>query len=186
MSTYLNEADSDSDGEKNATSKGPAREPLSEEQVNGILETTAALKAEGNAFFSKSEFEGALEKYTAAVSLLKESDLPKDGLILLNRSATYLALKRYVPALNDANQAIAIDPDNWKGHWRKGVALMSMSKRQFRTKQAIEAFESCRSCSTLPNNKKAEVAAELNKAKARMEQQDAETPPADLSNCAPS
>lgn len=70
--------------------------------------------------------------------------------------------------------AIAIDPDNWKGHWRKGVALMSMSKRQFRTKQAIEAFESCRSCSTLPSNKKAEVAAELNKAKARMEQQDAE------------
>ena len=108
MSTYLNEADSDSDGEKNATSKGPAREPLSEEQVNGILETTAALKAEGNAFFSKSEFEGALEKYTAAVSLLKESDLPKDGLILLNRSATYLALKRYVPALNDANQGTSL------------------------------------------------------------------------------
>ena len=106
MSTYLNEADSDSDGEKNTTSKESVREPLSEEQVNGILETTAALKAEGNAFFSKSEFEGALEKYTAAVSLLKESDLPKDGLILLNRSATYLALKRYVPALNDANQGM--------------------------------------------------------------------------------
>lgn len=103
MSTYLNEADSDSDDEKNVT-KGPAKEPMSEEQVNGILETAAALKAEGNSFFSKSEFEGALEKYTAAVSLLKESDLPKDGLILLNRSATYLALKRYVPALNDANQ----------------------------------------------------------------------------------
>ncbi len=49
-----------------------------------------------------------------------------------------------------------------------------MSKRQFRTKQAIEAFESCRSCTTLPSNKKAEVTAELNKAKARMEQQDAE------------
>ena len=104
MSTYLNEADSDSDGEKNAAGKGPAREPMSEEQINGILETTGALKAEGNAFFSKSEFESALEKYTAAVSLLKESGLPKDGLILLNRSATYLALKRYVPALNDANQ----------------------------------------------------------------------------------
>jgi hypothetical protein len=70
--------------------------------------------------------------------------------------------------------AVTIDPDNWKGHWRKGVALMAMSKRQFRTKQAIEAFESCASCSTLPADKKGEVAAELRKARARMEQQDAE------------
>lgn len=51
---------------------------------------------------------------------------------------------------------------------------MAMSKRQFRTKQAIEAFEACRKCSTLPADKKAEVANELNKARARMEQQDAE------------
>ena len=70
--------------------------------------------------------------------------------------------------------AIAIDPNNWKGHWRKGVALMAMSKRQFRTKQAIDAFECCRKCSTLPADKKAEVANELAKARARMEQQDAE------------
>ena len=37
-----------------------------------------------------------------------------------------------------------------------------------------------------PENKKSEVISELNKAKARLEQQDAETPPADLSRCAPS
>lgn len=73
--------------------------------------------------------------------------------------------------------AVAIDPSNWKGHWRKGVALMSMSKRQFRTKQAIEAFESCAACSTLPAEKRGEVAAELNKARVRMEQQDAEVSP---------
>lgn len=103
MSNYLNEADSDSDGEKKV-SGGPEKEPLTEEQTQGILEAAAALKAEGNSFFSKSEFASALEKYSAAVSLLKESSLPKDGLILLNRSATFLALKRYVPALNDANQ----------------------------------------------------------------------------------
>lgn len=70
--------------------------------------------------------------------------------------------------------AIEIDPDNWKGHWRKGVALMAMAKRQFRTKQALEAFETCASCSTLPVNKRNEVQNELLKARARMEQQDAE------------
>ena len=68
------------------------------------------------------------------------------------------------------------DPNNWKGHWRKGVALMAMSKRSFRTKQAIEAFESCGACSTLPADKKSEVQAELNKARRRKEQQDAEVP----------
>mmetsp|Transcript_55599 Transcript_55599/g.109754 ORF Transcript_55599/g.109754 Transcript_55599/m.109754 type:complete len:184 (+) Transcript_55599:61-612(+) len=183
MSSYLNEEDSDSDGERNVAVKG---EPMTEEQTEGVVVMAAALKAEGNGHFSKGEFEEALTKYTAAVNTLKEAGLPKDCLILLNRSATYLALKRYVPALNDANQAIVADPNNWKGHWRKGVALMAMSKRSFRTKQAIEAFESCEACSTLPADKKSEVQAELNKARRRKEQQDAETPPADLSNCAPS
>lgn len=70
--------------------------------------------------------------------------------------------------------AIEIDPNNWKGYWRKGVALMSMAKRQFRTKQAIEAFEACATCNTLPSTKKNEVHAEILKAKARLEQQEAE------------
>ena len=51
---------------------------------------------------------------------------------------------------------------------------MSMSKRQFRTKQAIEAFEACGQCEGLPESKKGEVATELRKARARLEQQDAE------------
>ena len=41
--------------------------------------------------------------------------------------------------------------------YRKGVALMSMSQRLFRTKQAVAAFEACRACDSLPTNKYAEV-----------------------------
>lgn len=51
---------------------------------------------------------------------------------------------------------------------------MSMSMRNFRTVQAIESFEACYNCETLPENKKAEVMSEINKAKTRKEQQDAE------------
>ncbi len=69
-----------------------------------VLEAVQQLKAEGNAHFSKSEFDQALSKYSQAVVLLKKAELPRDVLILLNRSATYLALKRYVPAMNDAIQ----------------------------------------------------------------------------------
>ena len=38
----------------------------------------------------------------------------------------------------------------------------------------------------LPANKKNEVEVELRKARSRFAQQDAETPPANLSNCGPS
>lgn len=67
-----------------------------------------------------------------------------------------------------------MNPNTWKGHWRKGVALMAMSQRMFRTKQAIEAFESCKNCSDLPSNKTKEVDAELWKAKRRMAEQEAQ------------
>lgn len=93
------------------------------------------------------------------------------SLLLLNRSASYISLKRYVPALNDANQAAGIDPLNWKTHWRKGVALMAMSKRLFRSKQALEAFEKCLECETLPENKRSEVDSEIKKAQRRLQQQ---------------
>jgi tetratricopeptide (TPR) repeat protein len=100
MSSYLNEADSDSDGEKGNN----AQSQMTDEERESVVTMCVALKTEGNSHFSKGEFEDALGKYTAAVNMLKQSGLPRDSLILLNRSATYLALKRYVPALNDANQ----------------------------------------------------------------------------------
>jgi tetratricopeptide (TPR) repeat protein len=106
MSNYLNEEDSESEGEKGVGKQ--TGEPMSEEEKESILAMCASLKTEGNGHFSKGEFEPALQKYTAAVNMLKQADLPKDGLILLNRSATYLALKRYVPALNDANQGTSL------------------------------------------------------------------------------
>ena len=67
-----------------------------------------------------------------------------------------------------------VDPTNWKGHWRKGVALMSMSQRKFRTQQAIEAFQNCRDCLTLPATKRDEVLAELTKAQQRLNRQEEE------------
>ena len=117
---------------------------------------------------------------------LKEVGLPKDSILLLNRSASYLGIKKYVSALSDANQAASLDPTNWKAHWRKGVALMAMSQRLFRTKMAVAAFQDCLKCKTLPANKVKEVEAELGKALKRLEKQEEDAPAADLSKCAPS
>ncbi len=100
MSSYLNSPDSDSDKES------PSITELDEGKKAEITETVQSMKTEGNTFFSQGNFEKALEMYSSAAKLLKEFGLDKDSIILLNRSATYLALKRFVPALNDANQGI--------------------------------------------------------------------------------
>ncbi len=101
MSSYLESTDSDSDKElvENVVQ-------YDESKKTEIMETVLALKTEGNTFFGKGNYEQALEVYSSAIKLLKEFHLERDAIILLNRSATYLALKRFVPALNDANQGI--------------------------------------------------------------------------------
>ncbi len=169
MTTYLDTADTDDEADVTAEHK-----TFTETEISLGKETAATLKGEGNDAFVASKFQEAVDKYTQALNALKGAGLPKDPIILLNRSASYLGLQRYVPALNDANQAAELDPTNWKAHWRKGVSLMSMSKRLFRSKQAVAAFETCLTCGTLPENKIAECNNELKKARARMEQQDAE------------
>lgn len=188
-SQYLNEADS-SDDENTAGKNDKKIENenvfMTEGTIMEVKDLVLQHKTSGNDHFSAGQYEDALKCYNNALNLLKSINQPKDTVILLNRSATYLALKRYVPALNDANQASELEPSNWKSHWRKGVALMSMSKRKFRTEQALQAFKLCLACGTLPDNKVKEVEAEIVKVNKRLEIQDAETPPADLSNCAPS
>ena len=49
---------------------------------------------------------------------------------------------------------------------------MAMSKRMFRTKQAIEAFQLCLECPSLPDNKRDEVEKELKASKVRLQNQD--------------
>jgi tetratricopeptide (TPR) repeat protein len=98
MSDYLNSADSGSDDEN------PGKNEYSEAEIQLKREESAQFKAVGNDHFSKAEYAEALDMYSKSLLALNEVGLPKDAVILLNRSATYLALKRYVPALNDANQ----------------------------------------------------------------------------------
>ena len=178
MSSYLEEEDSDEDG-----GNQPAVDP---EGMRIASEQAESLKSLGNDSFGQQDYESALKYYTEAINLLKKSSCPKNSVILLNRSATYLALKRYVPANFDAAQAAEIEPTNWKAHWRQGVALCAMTKKAFRCKQAIEAFEKCLNCGTLPKNKVAETEAALAKARHLLEQIEANTPLPDMSNCLPS
>ena len=98
MSSYLDTPDSDQE-----SNDEPSVEITESEKVEA-KQLMLDLKTAGNDHFTKGEYEEALQKYTEAINLCKKFRLEKDATILLNRAATYLALKRYVPALNDANQ----------------------------------------------------------------------------------
>lgn len=101
MSNYLESADSESENESEVKSS------LTEEQKILAIQESSGFKAEGNRYFGLADYGNALNLYTAGINVLKAANMPKDPLLLLNRSATYLALERYVPALNDANQGLS-------------------------------------------------------------------------------
>ena len=176
MSSYLTEDDTDDEIQGEV-------DPVA---VQTALEEAAAFKSVGNEAFKVQDYESALKAYTEAINALKRSNCPKDPILFLNRSATYLALKRYIPANYDAAQAASLDPTNWKAHWRQGVALISMTKKSFRCKQAIEAFEKCLSCGTLPADKVAETKQAISKSQQLLADIEANTPMPDMSNCMPS
>ena len=67
--------------------------------------------------------------------------LPAAAVVLCNRCAAYMADKKAIRGLADAQRAAIFDPTNWKAHWRTGLSLMMLAPRLERTEQAITAFE---------------------------------------------
>lgn len=97
---YFDSAE-DSDEEAEISNQETPGSLLSKEEVDKLVDE---LKNKGNEYYKNSDFDEALKAYTDAINFLKNNKLEKNSVLLLNRSATFLALKRYVPALNDANQ----------------------------------------------------------------------------------
>jgi tetratricopeptide (TPR) repeat protein len=79
------------------------------------------LKAEGNAFFAKKMYEQAIEKYGAALALHPQNHAMV-ATLLTNRAAAFINLTEYSMALQDCEQALAIDPSRDKALFRKGQA----------------------------------------------------------------
>ena len=140
-------------------------------------------KTTANEAFKAGDYDTALEGYTESISTEKSMNFPMDTNLYANRAATYLALKRHVPAYHDSIQAGTADPSNWKAYWRQALALKGMAKKKFRTKQAIDALEKCLKCEKLPDDKRPQVQDMLSQTKAFLQMQDDATPMPDLSNC---
>jgi stress-induced-phosphoprotein 1 len=83
----------------------------------------ADAKAKGNAFFLKKQYPEAIEWYSKAI----KAD-PKDSTFYSNRCAAYMGLDKFKEALGDADMCIKLQPGWVKGWYRKGAALMSLSR----------------------------------------------------------
>ncbi|KAK3100163.1 hypothetical protein FSP39_015593 [Pinctada imbricata] len=81
------------------------------------------LKADGNLYFGRRDFEKAIELYSLALDLA-----PSDHLLLSNRSHAFASLDRFKEGLEDAERVIMLRPDWPKGYFRKGCSLYGLGQ----------------------------------------------------------
>lgn len=75
--------------------------------------TAADFKNLGNSFYIKGDVEQAIELYSRAIEMA-----PTEATYWGNRSAAYIAVKKWRLALSDANKAIQLKPGFTKAHLR--------------------------------------------------------------------
>ncbi|KAJ1959528.1 Serine/threonine-protein phosphatase 5, partial [Dipsacomyces acuminosporus] len=79
------------------------------------------LKLEANSLYAKKQYAEAIEKYTEAIN----TD-PTVPAFLTNRAQCYLHTEGYGAALEDANEALKINPDFIKAYYRRASANFAM------------------------------------------------------------
>lgn len=110
-----------------------------------------AASGEAKAAFKAGEFDVAASLFTRAVSLGGER--PHE--LHANRSASLMAQKRYGPALEAADAAIASEPGYIKGHFRRALALEGLE----RWDEAVGAAEAALAVGRAPGSEPSEAAA---------------------------
>lgn len=76
------------------------------------------LKKAGNAKLSAGEFDEAIALYTKAIQVD-----PNNAVYFANRAAAHMKLQNYSAAVSDSREAVRIDRNYVKGHYRLGLAL---------------------------------------------------------------
>ncbi|ORC93214.1 putative stress-inducible protein STI1-like [Trypanosoma theileri] len=93
------------------------------------------LKLKGNEAYKAKDYEAAVQWYTKALDINPKSE--ESASVYSNRAACWQSMNNYSKALEDAEQCIIVKPSWVKGHYRKALALQSMSKYD----EALKAFQ---------------------------------------------
>ena len=111
---------------------------------NARSQKIAKAKDDGNLHFKRGEWADAVRLYSLSAELAASRPITETSVYardelavsLCNRSAAYTNMEDFVKGLVDAKAVIELKPSWTKGHFRKGKALIGMS----RLEEAKEAF----------------------------------------------
>jgi len=81
-------------------------------------------KHAGNKAFSNGDYPTAIKRFTEAIEIT-----PENHLLYSNRSMAYIQLKDWEDALQDAIKCTELAADFAKGHFRKGIILTELKKK---------------------------------------------------------
>jgi tetratricopeptide (TPR) repeat protein len=117
------EEEEDSDDEDDDDEEEEEEEEDSEEESEELLKEKAeAKKAEGNVFFKKKDYVGAIRFYTQAINLYPTE------VYYSNRAAAYVSLKQWERAKNDADTCIRLNSKFNKGYLHRAKAQANVSR----------------------------------------------------------
>lgn len=105
------------------------------------------LKAQGNEFFSKGEYEKAEELFSKAIN-----EYSPTAILFTNRAAARFHLNKFDECIEDACSAIELDKKWLKAYYRKAVALEALGKHRDAYRAWEEAYEYCEHNSFLKKN----------------------------------
>jgi serine/threonine-protein phosphatase 5 len=95
------------------------------------VERATQLKDEGNAFLANHRYAQAAEKYTQAIAI------HPSAIYYSNRAQALIKLESYGQAIEDANEALKLDPKYVKAYYRRGSANYALG----RLKLALKDFK---------------------------------------------
>jgi hypothetical protein len=121
--------------EENLVAKSTQGKAESAKKVEA--ESQANLKKHaGNKAFTAGKFDQALALYTEALGLA-----PDNHILYSNRAATYQQLKELEKALMDAEKCIELKKEFTKGHFRRGLILLDLGRKEEAVKSLVEAHD---------------------------------------------
>jgi tetratricopeptide (TPR) repeat protein len=116
------EEEEDSDDEDSDDEEEEEEEESDDEDEEELLKEKAeAKKAEGNTFFKKKDFVGAIRYYTQAINLYPTE------VYYSNRAAAYISLKQWEKARSDADTCIRLNKTFTKGYLHRAKSLANVS-----------------------------------------------------------
>lgn len=98
------------------------------------LDEAERLKALGNAYMQKKDYEAAADVYTQALKMSPSG--PSSHVYFSNRAAALLSMKKFREAILDSERALALKPPYAKAHARLGLAHYLLGDYR----QAMEAY----------------------------------------------